>query len=311
MRSSKLLGFLAAGAVVGTITAVLVERVVAYKVRQITHPARDIERPMVTATGQPIPQVTFPTTDGLTLTGWYLPTRNGATVIVQHGYSANSSQTLTRGLMLAEQGFGVLWFDFRAHGRSAGDLVTLGLHEVRDTEAALAFLHTRPEVDPACIGILGLSMGGATAILAAARNPQLRAVAVECAFAELKEEVGIGITVKTPLPTWPFANIFVWLAQWQTGFQFEHMAPVRVIGQISPRPLFIIHGGADARIAPDSGPRLYAAANEPKTYWYLPDVAHVAVYEAAPAEYAAKVIPFFEQALGVKSGLVPTQSSGG
>ena len=120
--------------------------------------------------------------------------------------------------MLAQHGYGVLWFDFRGHGRSQASKVTFGLHEVQDTKAAVDFLLDQHEVNPEQIGVLGISMGGAIAILAAAQNPNISAVAIEGVFAELRDEVGIGIELKTPLPARPFDSIlfFCWLNGAQT-----------------------------------------------------------------------------------------------
>jgi uncharacterized protein len=151
--------------------------------------------------GQPLPQIAFTTADGLRLSGWYIKPQNGVTIIVQHGWQATSKTMLPIGLMLARHGFGVLMFDFRGHGNSQPAQVTLGLTEINDTNAAVAFLLSQPETQK--IGLVGISMGAATGILAAAENEHIQAIAAEASFAELKDEVGIGIERQTPLPGWP------------------------------------------------------------------------------------------------------------
>jgi uncharacterized protein len=273
----------------------IVERVVAYKINEITHPNHIDNYPMTLENGQPIQQVHFKTIDNLTLTGWYLPPKNGAVIILQHGYHANSAQMLPIGLMLARHGYGVLLFDFRGHGKSEGNTVTLGLFEVQDTDAAVSFLLKQSEVNK--IGLIGNSMGGATGILAASKNEKIQAIAVEGVFSELKDEVGIGIEVQTPLPAFPFDMIFVYIAERETGFRLSDIAPVEKIGEISPRPILIMQGGNDKRINSDSGKSLFAAAREPKQYWYEPTAAHVAIYQAAPQDYEKHVIEFFNQHL--------------
>ena len=240
-------------------------------------------------------QVNFKTIDNLNLTGWYIPPKNGVVIILQHGYHANSAQMLPIGLMLAKHGFGVLLFDFRGHGKSEGNTVTLGLFEVQDTDAAVGFLLKQPEVNK--IGLLGNSMGGATGILAASKNENIQAVAVEGVFSELKDEVGIGIEVQTPLPAFPFDVIFIYIAEREAGFRLSDIAPAKEIGKISPRPILIMQGGNDKRINSDSGNSLFKAAGEPKQYWYEPSAAHVAIYQAAPQNYEEHVVEFFNQYL--------------
>src|SRR6266496_933011 len=168
----------------------LIERVVAYKMYEITHPTHIDNYAMTFENGQPIQQVHFETVDDLVLTGWYIPPQNGVVIILQHGYHANSAEMLPIGLMLARHGYGILFFDFRGHGKSEGNTVTLGLFETQDTDAAVNFLLEQSEVNK--IGLVGNSMGGATGILAASKNENIQAIAVEGVFSELKDEVGIG-----------------------------------------------------------------------------------------------------------------------
>jgi len=271
----------------------IVERVVAFKINEITHPNRFSDYLMTLENGQPIQPVHFKTEDNLILTGWYIPPKNGSVIILQHGYHANSHQMLPIGQMLAKHGYGVLLFDFRGHGKSEGDTVTLGLFEVRDTNAAVNFLLKQPEVNN--IGLIGNSMGGATGILAASENENIQAIAVEGVFSELKDEVEIGIEVQTPLPAFPLDVIFIYIAEHETGYRFSDIAPVEKIGQISPRPILIMQGGNDARIHTDSGKRLFAAAREPKQYWCEPSATHVAIYQTVPQDYENQVIRFFDQ----------------
>jgi len=273
----------------------VVERVVAYKINEITHPDHKDNYSMTLENGQEIQQIHFKTVDGLTLTGWYIPPQNGAVIILQHGYHANSAEMLPIGRMLARHGYGVLLFDFRGHGKSEGDTVTLGLFETQDTDAAVNFLLQRPEVEK--IGLLGNSMGGATAILAASKNERIQAIAVEGVFSELKDEVGIGIEVQTPLPASPFDAIFVYIAERETGYRLSDIAPVAKIGKISPRPILIMQGGNDTRINDESGKALFTAAGEPRLYWYEPSAAHVAIYQTVPNEYEKHITNFFDQYL--------------
>ena len=276
---------------------ILTNRIVAYKVYEITHPPRIVSSTILNVNGQSINLVNLNTSDGLKLAGWYLPSKNGAVIVLQHGYHTNSEEMLPIALMLARHGYGVLLFDFRGHGKSEGEIVTFGLNEVKDTEAALVFLHSQPEVNPGKIGLLGNSMGGAVGILAAAELEGIRAIVVEGVFAELEDEIGIGIQVQTPLPATPFTSIFKFFAEQGSGYRISDIAPVEKIGKISPRPILILQGGADERIPIDSGERLFAAADGPKEYWYEPTITHAAFSASIPTKYEQRVISFLDQHL--------------
>ena len=96
------------------------------------------------------------TSDGLELDGWYVPSRNGAAVIVFPGRSGSRKQAR----MLVRHGYGVLLYDRRGEGRSEGDPNGWGWDFDKDIRAGLDFLKARPDVDPQRIGGLGLSVGG-------------------------------------------------------------------------------------------------------------------------------------------------------
>ena len=120
-------------------------------------------------------RVSFTTSDGLELAGWYVPSKNGAAVIAFPG--RNGPQAQTR--MLVRHGYGVLLFDRRGQGESEGDPHGFGWEGEKDIKAAIAFLQRRPDVDPERIGGLGLSVGGELMLQAAAETDALKAVVSE------------------------------------------------------------------------------------------------------------------------------------
>ena len=125
--------------------------------------------------GAPHEDVAFETSDGLRLEGWFVPSRNGATVIVVPGRSGPQKQTR----MLVRHGYGVLLFDRRGEGASEGDPNAFGWVGDRDLHAATAYLRGRPDVDPKRIGGIGLSVGGEMLIHAAAHSDAFKAIVSE------------------------------------------------------------------------------------------------------------------------------------
>lgn len=119
------------------------------------------------------------TADGVTLAGRYVPSTNGAAVIVRHGSGSQRTATEAQAAVLAAHGYGVLQVDARGHGNSAGTAMDLGWWGESDTAAAVDLLASRPDVEPGRIGVLGLSMGGEEAVVAAAPTPVLLVAAGE------------------------------------------------------------------------------------------------------------------------------------
>jgi pimeloyl-ACP methyl ester carboxylesterase len=123
--------------------------------------------------------VRFRTTDGVTLSGWYVPARNGAAVVLLHGASSTRSAVLDHAAVLARHGYGVLLYDARGHGGSTGRAMDFGWYGDLDVAGAVSFLAAREEVDPDRIGAVGMSMGGEQVVGAAAADDRIRAVVAE------------------------------------------------------------------------------------------------------------------------------------
>ncbi|MFA6317683.1 MAG: alpha/beta hydrolase, partial [Elusimicrobiota bacterium] len=93
--------------------------------------------------GLPYEKVSLRTSDGLTLKGWFIPSRTGddRTIIMCHGWGDNKGYLLERSHFLnTAAGFNLLYFDNRSHGESEGRVTTIGCLETIDFEAAVGFL---------------------------------------------------------------------------------------------------------------------------------------------------------------------------
>jgi uncharacterized protein len=245
----------------------------------------------------PYEDVTIPSADGLQLVGWFVPSQNGAVIIMQHGYKSTRQELLNEAEMMYRHGYGILLTTVRAHDRSDGELITFGMQEVDDLEAWYQYLITRNDIDPNKIGILGNSYGGMLAIQFAAQNKNIKAVVADCAFSSLNDTVSTSVTYFTDLPAFPFAPLIVFWAERETGFKTEDVDTTKWIAQISPRPVFLMQGGADVVISADSGQRLYEAAGEPKELWFDPALGHVQFDKERAEEFEKRVAAFFDRYL--------------
>ena len=241
-------------------------------------------------------QVTLTAQDGCNLSAWYIPSRNRAAIIVQHGYKSDRTSMLSRAGMLARHGYGVMMVDLRAHGDSDGDLISFGLHEVLDVDAAYEYLLNRPDVDPERIGALGTSMGGVVVVLYAAQNPNIKAVVSESTFVSLEDQIMAAVS-DTFVPSFLLTPVIQWFAEREGGFSDKNVSAIEHIGAISPRPVFLMQGGKDTVIPFDSGQRLYDAAGEPRELWFEPDLDHAVFGEARAQEYETRVVAFFDRYL--------------
>lgn len=233
------------------------------------------------------------------LAAWYLAARNGRTLICCHGINDNRAQWLRQVARLhAERGYGALIFDFAGHGESEGGQVTYGVREREDVAAVLAYLRGRGDVDMRGIGIMGYSLGAITSVLAAAEEPDLRAVVIESGFADFEKDVGAIFHRFTGLPAFPFANLIVFWGQRMAGVKLGAIRPAGVIGRIAPRAVLIISDLNDALAnEPYDGEQLFAHAGEPKRLWQVPNVGHVQAFNDLPDEWIARVEAFLDEYL--------------
>jgi len=139
----------------------------------LTHRSRVEVKPA--DVGRPHEEVTLTTEDGLDLAAWYVPSENGAAVIVFPGRGSRVPQAR----MLAEAGYGVLMLDMRGQGDSEGMPNVLGWGSTKDLDAAVDYLQERPDVEEGRIGGIGFSVGGELMIQEAAENDGLAAVVSE------------------------------------------------------------------------------------------------------------------------------------
>ena len=260
------------------------------------HPGQCSDLPQVRDYPQlQLQDVTFLSREGTKRAGWFVPGKDKATILLLHGYNCDKREMLPHADFLHAAGYSVFLFDFRNRGQSEGSAVSLGYYEQQDVLGAIDYLKTRSDVDADRLGALGVSMGGATAIMGAAQTPELKAVVSESAFRSADSSIKQAFTHFVSLPSFPYAPITVQIIRLRLGISPGDIVPENVVGKISPRPIFIIHGLNDKTISPDDGRALYAAAREPKELWLVPGSGHAQGVKVAKEEYTRRVVAFFDQ----------------
>ncbi len=279
---------------------------------KLAHPLRKPLSRTPANLGMAFEDVTFVTEDGIALSGWFIPPRNGCTIIGCHGILDNREQLLEPAVLLARQGYGFLLYDARAHGQSGGKHSTYGYNEVKDVAAAVAYLEARPDVDPQRLGIIGNSLGGITAIRAAARLPQLRVIIAESTLADFASDIGKAFTRFTHLPPFPFAPLTIFWGERITHINLKAIRPAQDIAALAPRPILLISDLLDLIVdEPADGELLYANAGEPKELWQLPDCQHVQCFATYPDAYISRVSAFLEHGFALETAEPPARKHTG
>jgi fermentation-respiration switch protein FrsA (DUF1100 family) len=235
-------------------------------------------------------EVSFRASDGVRLSGWYRPTRNGATILVVHGGGSDRNGALAHAKLLVRHGYGVLLHDARGRGKSEGTQNSWGWGWDKDVAGALAYLGSRQEVDPDRIGALGLSTGADVLVQVAGQGDELKAVVADGTAASSFEDGQRvnGISAITPLMAVEFATVRA----------TSGSSPGPVLEDMMKRiesPLLLVSAGPPEKLFGEAYDR--AAGDRPVDLWYLPDVAHTAAIREAAPEYERRVTAFFDGAL--------------
>jgi pimeloyl-ACP methyl ester carboxylesterase len=248
--------------------------------------------------GASFENVSFVSTDGNTLSGWYLPAQGDdgrrVTFILTHGLFRSRYEMLERGLALWRAGYGVLLYDLRRHGASAAEFSTIGYDERHDVAAAYKFVRGRGPEDR--VVLMGVSMGAAATLLAASeiQDEKLLCVVAESSFLSFADTARHHVRL-IGLPTFPFATLLIKFTTWRLNFAAEDYDLVRAVRKIS-RPVLFIGGTKDVRMPTGTVLEpLYAAAENPQRRKFIVEGAtHGHAYDVSPDEYLKAVNEFVE-----------------
>ncbi len=241
-------------------------------------------------------EVAFPTTDGLTLRGWFFPASSpdAPAILYAPATAKDQRQGLSLVRPLHDAGFHVLLFSYRGSGESEGNrfAFSYGARESQDVDAAVQYL-TETRGLP-CVGGIGHSAGAVALILSAARTPNLRAVVAAAPFPSLADAWRVNRPAFFPVPLYEHV---MRLSEWRKGFSRDEVRPLDVVHRLSPRPILFVFGRADRRIPPEEAVRLYAAAEDPKAVIWLPNATHEQVRSPGLDQLMPQLIHFFHTSL--------------
>jgi len=254
-------------------------------------------------------EVRFPSRDpGIDIVGWWLRASTGDTpalapaVIVVHGFTAcrRDHAVLLPAGMLHRNGYSVLLIDLRDHGDSTREdgRFAGGTDEYRDVLGAADWLRTVQGLPSSGIGLLGISLGAATVLLAAGQEPGVAAVWEDSSYADLGSAVDAELT-REGYPTFLAAG-GVFAARLLSGDDLVSYSPLDAALRLDGRPLYITHGTEDSRLSVDYGHQLEAAVRADGgdvESWFVEGAEHAESMITHAAEYEQRVVGFFRRSL--------------
>ncbi|MBA2666733.1 MAG: alpha/beta fold hydrolase [Trueperaceae bacterium] len=240
------------------------------------------------------------TDDRVDLAAWLLRVAGSeAGVVLVHGIEANRSTGFDSGfvdvaVVLQRAGYQVLLVDLRGHGASGDARYAFGLRERYDVIAAVTYLVEEGGVRPGSVGVLGVSLGGASALEAAAIDPRIGAVWTDSAYAEFAPVVVVSPYAASVLPTFLLPGVRL-AYRMRFGIDPVRARPVEVVPALAPLPFTIVHGRGD-RLVPVAHAQLLSAAAPWADAWIVEGAGHTEVYAADPDLYGVRLVEFFDLA---------------
>jgi len=235
--------------------------------------------------GLEVRDITIHAEDGVALHGWFVPRPGAPGVVLLHGYPAEKAEMLPIAATLAPH-FSVLLMDLRYFGRSGGDVTTLGFHERGDLRRAVDVLVAESAFP---VGVFGLSLGGAVAIMTAAEDPRIRAIAAYAPFSDLKA-LGRELHDWLWLAKYPFVELMALWGRLLLGVDLAVVSPQTAARQLT-MPVLLIASRQDELIRIHHAEALQAALRGNPAAEVL--VMSHGRHGELPADFGSRLTRFF------------------
>jgi dipeptidyl aminopeptidase/acylaminoacyl peptidase len=244
------------------------------------------------------------TADGVAFGAWFFRHAGSPQVIVvSPGHKGRRQDLLGISVALWRKGFNVLCYSYRGMPGCDPAVVTMGVKEVQELAAAIAFARRR--VKGARIGLLGYSMGAVVSLLGAAGDPGVEALVLDSPYIDARRVLRQNVRRYTLFPGRLLVGPAALWLRLRHGVRLADASPIGVLSGLEPRPLFFIHGAADGTTPVQHSRTLYDAYRGPREIWVVQGAPHTGAYFADRQLYVERVAGFFARNLDLKaSGLL-------
>jgi len=235
--------------------------------------------------------------DKANIAGWFFKAdSSNKTIILVSGSDQNridpgfGSDKVAKDLLA--NNFNVLMFDFRGRGESDKAVYSIGYYEKYDLAGAYDYLLGRGYT-PQRIGVISISLGGGTAVLALPLMSQVGGLVLDSSYSDMHSLISRELPGRSKLPKQFSWGIGLW-ARIIYRVKFDEMVPKDVLKNYQDRKFLIIHGTTDKYVPVQDS--LDLEKSSPKSeLWIVSEAGHVKAYEKDPKEYIKRVTNYFNQ----------------
>jgi pimeloyl-ACP methyl ester carboxylesterase len=234
--------------------------------------------------------VAFASSDGVSLKGWWVPAQNAkGSVVLVHGLNRSRVEMVKKAPFLVREGWNALLFDLRHHGESGGPACTLGIKEKGDVIAAVALARSK-SAGP--VVVWGVSLGAASATLAAASDPAIGALVCDSSYRSLRDTISHHLALFRGflwwgglVPKWPVADeVAFWMGR-RGGFDPDQVDLVAAARKLNGRPALFVCNSDDPRMPKEIAFELKDAVGARARVLVVPGKSHGGAYRDGTAAY--------------------------
>jgi alpha-beta hydrolase superfamily lysophospholipase len=249
----------------------------------------------------PFEEVSFQAVDGVPLKGWWVPAPDAkGTVVLIHGLNRSRLEMVKKVPFVHAQGWNALLFDLRHHGASGGPVTSFGWFEKQDAEAAKTYAESRSKGP---VVFWGISLGAATAGLAAADDSSVAGVVCDSSYRSLPDTVGHHLQLfrgfrwwMRVVPSWPVGDeVIFWMGR-RGGFNPRAVDIQAAARRLAGRPVLFVCNAGDRRMPSDIAFDLKTAAGEHAKVLVVPGNTHGEAYRDGKPAYESAVADLLHEA---------------
>ncbi len=241
----------------------------------------------------PATRVTLQSDSGSRLAGWHMrahPPRG--VVVLIHPLHGSRLIMLDRARFLRAEGYSIVMIDLQGHGESSGCQITMGHLEKHDVGAAVAFAREQHPNEP--IGLIGVSLGGASALLASPLR--LDAMVIESVYPTIRDAVRNRVKEHVGPLSWVPSELLLLQLKPRIGASTIQLRPIDHLSRVGC-PIYPMSGTADTHTTAAETTAMFSAAQGPKDQWLVEGAGHEDLYKHSIVEYKKRVIRFFNKHL--------------
>ncbi len=225
-----------------------------------------------------------------TISAWHLKTPSPRGVIVLcHGIRSSRLSMVERARLLQSEGYASILIDLQAHGESQGERITVGHLEKEDVSAAVS--HAQELYPNLPVGVIGISLGGASALLSSPL--QIDALIIESVFPTLEQAVHNRVKSRLDWLSWVPSKLLLAQLSLRLGISPDQVRPIDFVEKVEC-PLFLISGKEDQSTTKEEALAMFNKAVEPKQIWLVDKAAHVDIMDFSTEEYSQRIVTFLD-----------------